>query len=357
MIPLTASLCQSEYQPDSQSEEHSESAEDSLWQKELARAIKDPLELLAAVGLTANDIPGGIDLQQSFPLRVPRGYVARMRKSDPMDPLLLQVLPRQLESAIQPGFLRDPVGDTAAAASPGLLHKYHGRVLLITTGACPVHCRYCFRRHFPYAEHRPDDRQWQSAIDYIAAHPEINEVILSGGDPLSLSTRRLTEITDALRGIPHLQRLRIHSRMPIVLPQRIDNDFLHWLSNLPWQTVLVTHCNHANELDAAVNEALTAMRQRGVTLLNQAVLLKNVNDSVAMQCALSEALFASGVLPYYLHLLDPVQGAAHFDVDQNTGSAIIDAMRCQLPGFLVPQLVREQTGEPHKTPISPSKVY
>lgn len=342
MIPLTASLCQSEVP---------ETAENSPWQRELARAIRDPLELLAAVGLNADAIPGGVDPQQHFPQRVPRGYVARMREADPTDPLLLQVLPRHWESIRQPGFLSDPVGDTAATASPGLLHKYHGRVLLITTGVCPVHCRYCFRRHFPYAEHRPDNRQWQAAIEYIAAHPEVSEVILSGGDPLSLSTPRLTEITDALRHIPHLQRLRIHSRMPIVLPERIDAAFLHWLSALPWQTVLVTHCNHANEVDTEVRAALEALRGRGTTLLNQAVLLKGINDSVSAQCALSEALFAAGVLPYYLHLLDPVQGAAHFNIDDHTGAALIETMRRRLPGFLVPRLVREQAGEPHKTPM------
>lgn len=342
MIPLTASLCQSDA---------AESTKNSAWQKELARAIKDPFELLAAVGLTADDIPGGVDPQQSFPQRVPRGYVARMQRKDPTDPLLLQVLPRQLESTIQLGFLRDPVGDMAAATVPGLLHKYHGRVLLITTGACPVHCRYCFRRHFPYAEQRPENRQWQAAIAYIAAHPEVNEVILSGGDPLSLSTPRLAEITDALRHIPHLQRLRIHSRMPIVLPERIDDDFLQWLSTLPWQTVLVTHCNHANELDTQIRIALDALRRLGVTLLNQAVLLKDVNNSVNAQCALSETLFAAGVLPYYLHLLDPVQGAAHFDIDEATGSSLVEDMRHRLPGFLVPQLVRELPGRPHKTPI------
>jgi EF-P beta-lysylation protein EpmB len=343
MIPLTAGLCQSD---------NAESAQISRWQNELSRAINTPLELLAAVGLSPTDIPGGIEAHSPFPLRVPRGYVARMRTGDASDPLLLQVLPRRQESARQPGFLLDPVGDDAATASPGLLHKYHGRVLLIATGACPIHCRYCFRRHFPYAEHRPDDRRWQSAVDYIAAHPEVNEVILSGGDPLSLNTRRLTEITDALRTIPHLQRLRIHSRMPIVLPQRIDSELQAWLAELPWQTVLVNHCNHANEIDHQVREAFSALGQLGVTLLNQAVLLKSVNDNADAQSALSETLFASGVLPYYLHLLDPVQGAAHFDVEEKTAMAIIGAMRRHLPGYLVPRLVREQAGAPHKTPIA-----
>jgi EF-P beta-lysylation protein EpmB len=343
MIPLTASICQSDDE---------ESAQIDGWQAELARAINQPHELLAVLGLSATDIVGGIEEGHNFPLRVPRGYVARMQSGDASDPLLLQVLPRRLESAAQPGFLRDPVGDDAAAVRPGLLHKYHGRVLLVATGACPIHCRYCFRRHFPYAEHRPDDRHWQSSVDYIAAHPEVNEVILSGGDPLSLSTQRLRDITNALRDIPHLQRLRIHSRMPIVLPQRIDTAFLAWLAELPWQTVLVNHCNHANEIDAGVQKALAALQQRGVTLLNQAVLLKDVNDNADALCALSEALFASGVLPYYLHLLDPVQGAAHFDVDENTATAIIAALRSRLPGYLVPQLVREQAGAPNKTPIT-----
>ena len=345
MIPLTAHFCQSD---------EGESAQNGNWQSELAQAIRDPLALLAAVGLKAEDIPGGIDTGSSFPLRVPHSYVARMQPGDATDPLLLQVLPRKDETAPQPGFICDPVGDKAAAASPGLLHKYHGRVLLIATGACPIHCRYCFRRHFPYEKHRPDDRQWQHAVEYIATHPGINEVILSGGDPLSLSTRRLSEITDALCNISHLRRLRIHSRLPIVLPSRIDADFLAWLSSLPWQAVLVTHCNHANELGTDVHNALAAIRQTGTTLLNQAVLLKGVNDNTSILAALSEALFAAGVLPYYLHLLDPVQGAAHFDVDETAALSLINTLRKQLPGFLVPQLVREQAGAPHKIPISAS---
>lgn len=348
MIPLTTSPCQL---PD---DETDEIATNSYWQQELAQAIKNPAELLAAVNLTAEDIPGGIDINQPFTQRVPRGYVNQMRPGDPNDPLLLQVLPRLLESKMQPGFLNDPVGDTAAVAIPGLLHKYHGRVLLITTGTCPIHCRYCFRRHFPYAENRPDDRQWQAAVDYIATNPEINEVILSGGDPLSLSTQRLAEITAALRGIPHLRRLRIHTRMPIVLPSRIDSEFLGWLAGLPWQTVLVTHCNHANELSTDVQGALNKIRNTSTTLLNQSVLLKAVNDNVDTLCQLSEALFASGVLPYYLHLLDRVQGAAHFDVNESIAHNLMDGVRRRLPGFLVPQLVRETAGKPYKEPIAVS---
>jgi L-lysine 2,3-aminomutase len=345
MIPLSATLCQSPA---------GENPQNSPWQQELAQAIKEPIELLAMLGLSAADIPGGIDPQQPFAQRVPRSYVARMQPGNPADPLLLQVLPQQRESRHQAGFLHDPVGDNAATAAPGLLHKYHGRVLLITTGACPVHCRYCFRRHFPYPQNQPDDRQWSTAVAYITAHPEINEVILSGGDPLSLSTARLSEITNALRAIPHLRRLRIHSRMPVVLPSRIDDEFLYWLKGLPWQTVLVTHCNHANELDDTVRHALATIKQQGTTLLNQAVLLKGINDSSATQCQLSETLFDAGVLPYYLHLLDPVQGAAHFDVNEEIALPLIAAMRRQLPGFLIPQLVRETAGEPHKIPLTES---
>lgn len=346
MIPLSTKLCQSS--PDEMTDEI---RENSPWQRELARAIKDPLALLATVGLTADDIPGGVDTNQPFPQRVPHSYAARIRPGDPMDPLLLQVLPLLQESAVQPGFLQDPVGDTSAAAIPGLLHKYHGRVLLITTGACPIHCRYCFRRHFPYDENRPDNRRWSAAIDYIAADPEITEVILSGGDPLSLSTSRLAEITTALRDIPHLRRLRIHTRMPIVLPSRIDTPFLQWLSALPWQIVLVTHCNHPNELDNEVQHALQAIRNCGVTLLNQTVLLKAINDNTDTLSALSETLFAAGVLPYYLHLLDRVHGAAHFDVEEHIANQLMDSIRCRLPGFLVPQLVREIAGKPYKVPL------
>ncbi|MBL1276190.1 MAG: EF-P beta-lysylation protein EpmB [Ectothiorhodospiraceae bacterium] len=330
-------------------------SENSLWQAELASAIKDPAELLKEVRLSPSDIPGGVDLDQPFPQRVPRSYVAQIQPGDPDDPLLLQVLPQSIESSFQTGFLQDPVGDKDAAASPGLLHKYHGRVLLITTGACPVHCRYCFRRHFPYAENRPESRDWGAAIEYIASNPDINEVILSGGDPLSLSTGRLQDISCALRDIPHLKRLRIHTRMPIVLPARIDTDFLHWLSSLPWQLVMVTHCNHANELGPEVKNALAALRATGITLLNQTVLLKSVNDNANTLSDLSESLFAAGVLPYYLHLLDRVQGAAHFEVDEITACNIMHKLRAQLSGYLVPQLVRETAGKPYKIPVTTAR--
>lgn len=340
MIPLTTTSCQSP----SDDEPH--------WQRALAEAFRQPEALLAAIGLSPAQIAGGIDAENAFPLRVPRGYVARMQYGDPSDPLLLQVLSRGAEADLQPGFGDDPVGDGPALAAPGLLHKYHGRVLLVTTGACPIHCRYCFRRHYPYAEQRAEDRGWQQAMDYIAADTSIQEIILSGGDPLSLTTTRLNEISDGLRRIPHLRRLRIHSRMPIVLPQRIDHELQTWLAELPWQTVLVTHSNHPRELDATVHRALGSLHDAGVTLLNQAVLLRHINDNSDTLAALSEALFAAGVLPYYLHLLDRVQGAAHFEVDEASALGLMDGLRQRLPGFLVPRLVREVAGKPYKLPVS-----
>jgi EF-P beta-lysylation protein EpmB len=343
MIPLTTSICQDVIKDRDQKSEG--------WQRALTHAYRDPVELLSAVNLTPDQIPGGIAINENFPLRVPRGFVSRMKPGDPNDPLLLQVLSRQPEKSKQSGFLLDPVGDGPATASPGLLHKYQGRVLLITTGACPIHCRYCFRRHYPYSDNRPDNGDWSKAMDYIDADPSINEVILSGGDPLSLSNERLQAISDRLAGIPHIRRLRIHTRMPIILPERIDTGFKKWLASLPWQTIVVTHCNHANEIDQQVSNALEDLKTTGATLLNQAVLLKDINDNVPALVNLSETLFKSGILPYYLHLLDRVEGAAHFEVEESIALALMNEVQCHLPGYLVPKLVREVTGKPHKVQI------
>lgn len=339
MIPLTATICQ-ERKPKTES-----------WQRELGNAIRNPEELLFILGLTAEQIPGKLHNCKDFPLRVPRGYVARMDKGNPNDPLLLQVLSQGLEMADQPGFQLDPVGDGPSVASPGLLHKYHGRVLLVATGACPIHCRYCFRRHYPYSDSRPDNKKWSDAMDYIAADSSINEVILSGGDPLSLSTERLQVLTQQLAEIPHIRRLRIHTRMPIALPERINKSLLDWLSQLPWKTILVIHCNHAQELDSGVTRALANLGSTGTTLLNQSVLLKGVNDNVSALTHLSEALFSAGVLPYYLHLLDRVLGAAHFEVSEYQATKLVEEIHSLLPGFLVPKLVREVAGMSHKTPV------
>lgn len=328
------------------------------WKSALAAAIRDPRDLLAALGLDEAQLPEPLDPAPAFPLRVPLPFVARMRRADPHDPLLRQVLGLRRELESPPGFVRDPVGDIAAAARPGLLHKYQGRALIVATGACPVHCRYCFRRHFPYAEARSGDAQWQQTLAHLAEDPTIHEVILSGGDPLSLDTDRLRRLTNGLRHIPHLRRLRLHTRMPVVLPQRIDDELLCWLHELPWPVALVIHANHANEFDLPLREALDRCRGAGTSLLNQSVLLRGVNDSEDALAALSEALFAAGVLPYYLHLLDRVQGAAHFEVAEAHARQLLEGLRRRLPGYLVPRLVRESAGAPYKqladTPVLPA---
>lgn len=321
------------------------------WQQLWREAVTDPAELLDLLGLA--QLKSRLACAgQAFSLRVPRGYVARMRRGDAHDPLLRQVLPLDDEDRIVPGFTLDAVGDLAARAVPGVLHKYTGRALLISTGSCAIHCRYCFRRHFPYGEELAARGEWRDAVAAIAADTTIHEVLLSGGDPWSLSTAKLRELTDRLRAIPHLTRLRIHTRLPIVLPERIDTELCEWLQSLPWPVVVVVHANHAREIDREVRAALQRLRTTGVTLLNQAVLLAGVNDSVDAQCELGESLFAAGVLPYYLHLLDRVHGAAHFEVDASTATATMDAMRARLPGYLVPRLVREIAGESSKTLIS-----
>lgn len=326
-------------------------AQPPRWQQAWREAVTDPRELLALLGLSAHagDLLAPADA--GFALRVPRGFIARMRKGDPRDPLLLQVLPQAAELGEVPGFSRDAVGDLGARAAHGVLHKYQGRALLIATGSCAINCRYCFRRHFPYAEETAAAHHWEAALAYLREDASISEVILSGGDPLSLATAKLAELGEALARIPHVRRLRIHSRLPVVLPERIDHEFVHWLAHLPLQRVLVVHANHPNEIDAGVEHACAALREAGVSLLNQSVLLRGINDSVAALAALSERLFAAGVLPYYLHLLDRVQGTAHFEVDEIRALALADGLRRTLPGYLVPRLVREVAGAPCKTPV------
>lgn len=289
---------------------------------------------------------------RDFPLRVPRTYVARMQRGNPHDPLLRQVLPLAEEDRLSPGYGIDPVGDLAARAGSGILHKYHGRALVITTGACAIHCRYCFRRHFPYSEAQERAADWGTVLDYLARDTSVEEVILSGGDPLALSDQRLARLVQGLDHVPHLQRLRIHTRLPIVLPERIDAALLDWLSATRLKPVMVVHVNHAQELDAAVHAALDQLRRQGVHLLNQSVLLRGVNDSVAALQTLSERLFDAGVLPYYLHLLDRVQGAAHFDVPMSEAQGLLGELATRLPGYLLPRLVREQTGAAAKQLVS-----
>ncbi|MDH5834145.1 EF-P beta-lysylation protein EpmB [Luteimonas kalidii] len=320
------------------------------WQALWRDAIRDPRELLSLLGL---DTLAGVSdaAAEAFPLRVPRGFAARMRHGDPHDPLLRQVLPLDEELRPVPGFSLDAVGDAAARAGHGVIHKYEGRALLVATGSCAVHCRYCFRRHFPYAEQTAAAHQWTEAVETIRADPGLHEVILSGGDPLSLSTPKLAALTDALAGIDHVRRLRLHTRLPIVLPERVDDALAAWLSRLPWPVAVVVHANHANEFDSAVDAAMARLRATGASLLNQAVLLRGVNDSLDAQAALSERGFAAGVLPYYLHQLDRVAGAAHFEVPDDQARALHAAMRARLPGYLLPRLVREVAGEGSKRPM------
>ncbi|WHZ18226.1 MAG: Lysine 2,3-aminomutase [Rhodanobacteraceae bacterium] len=320
------------------------------WRQALRDAVTDPRELLALVGLSelADRLPAN---DAGFALKVPRGFVARMRRGDPDDPLLLQVLPQLVELNDVPGFVDDAVGDLDALAGHGVLHKYAGRALLIAAGSCAVNCRYCFRRHFPYAEELAAGHAWREAIVCLAADTSIREVILSGGDPLVLSTQKLTELTQALRTMPHIIRLRIHSRLPVVLPERIDDALLAWLSGLPLQRVLVLHANHPNELDASVGAACARLREAGVILLNQSVLLRGINDDADVLARLSERLFACGVLPYYLHQLDRVRGAAHFELPDARARALADMLHVRLPGYLVPRLVREVAGEHAKHPL------
>ncbi|MCR4300122.1 MAG: EF-P beta-lysylation protein EpmB [Sulfuricaulis sp.] len=321
------------------------------WQSQLARAINDPVELLAAVGLGEEWLPAARAAARLFPLRVPREFVARMRQGDPHDPLLRQVLPLAEECLTAAGFEADPVGDLAAMAVPGVLHKYQGRVLLTVTGACAVHCRYCFRRHFPYADANPAADQWRTALEYIAGDNSITEIILSGGDPLTQSDRRLSQLVRSLESIPHLRRLRLHTRVPIVLPDRVNEEMLAWIRCTRFKTVIVLHINHAREIDHSVRSMAKALKAAGVELLNQSVLLRGVNDSPETLASLSEQLFEVGVLPYYLHMLDRVQGAAHFEVTDSVAKSLMRELSKRLPGYLVPRLVRELPGMPGKISV------
>lgn len=323
------------------------------WQQRWREAVRDPRELLSLLGLET--LAGRLSeaAAAQFPLRVPRGFIARMQHGDPRDPLLRQVLPLDDEDRIVAGFDLDAVGDGAARVGGGVIRKYHGRALLVATGSCAIHCRYCFRRHFPYAEETAAAHGWNDAVAMIAGDTTIDEVILSGGDPLSLATSKLSELTDALVAIPHLKRLRIHTRLPVVLPERVDATLLAWLRLLPWPVTVVIHVNHANEFDPTVDAAVAQLRDAGATLLNQAVLLRGVNDTVDALADLSERSFSAGVLPYYLHQLDRVAGAAHFEVDDVRARGLHAALAARLSGYLVPRLVREVAGDPGKRALGP----
>jgi len=320
------------------------------WQNQLARSIKDPEQLLKALELPFKHLPAMQLAHQLFPLRVTQSYLSRIEKGNINDPLLRQILPWATESIEDENFSFDPVGDKNAEREPGLLHKYKNRVLLTLTAACGIHCRYCFRRHFDYSASNAA-KHWQRSLNYIRNHSEVNEVILSGGDPLSLSDMRLEAMVKDITDISHVNTLRIHTRQVIVIPERVDANLLKWAKNDRIKIVFVVHINHPNEIDSDVRQALNQLSHIGITLLNQSVLLKDINDSVEILSKLSQKLFTSGVLPYYLHLLDKVQGAAHFEVKQSLATQLIDGLRKELPGYLVPKLVKELPNEVSKIPI------
>ena len=322
------------------------------WQIALANVIKDPVELLKQLGLSDKLTSIDGDILKKFPLRVPQSYINKMHFGDVDDPLLRQVFPLIDEGLQVEHFVTDPVGDNLAITTPGILQKYHGRALLVTTGACAIHCRYCFRRHFPYGDSNPLASQWLQTLATLRDDSSINEVILSGGDPLVLSDSKLASMVADLEKIPHLKRLRIHTRLPIVLPERIDQHLVSWIQQTSLQVIMVIHANHANEIDDEVEQAMRQLRDANCQLLNQAVLLKGVNDNATTLYDLSERLSELSVQPYYLHLLDPVAGASHFDVSEQDGVELIAQLRTLLPGYLVPRLVREQQGKPSKTAIS-----
>lgn len=321
------------------------------WLTQLADVVTSPDELLQLLNVDADaNLLAGRDAKRLFALRVPRAFIARMEPGNPNDPLLRQVLTSQEEFIHAPGYSTDPLEEQHSVV-PGLLHKYSNRALLLVKGGCAVNCRYCFRRHFPYAENQGTKRNWQKAMEYIAAHPELDEIIFSGGDPLMAKDHELDWLLTQLESIPHMKRLRIHSRLPIVIPARITDTLVARISASSLQVLLVNHINHANEIDTAFRRAMKSLRMAGVTLLNQSVLLRGVNDNARTLADLSNALFDAGVMPYYLHVLDRVQGAAHFMVSDEEARAIMRELLTLVSGYLVPKLAREIGGEPSKTPL------
>ena len=292
------------------------------------------------------------EAQQLFDLVITETMMNAINPANPNDPILQQFLPHRDELRTDPDFSDDPVGDQDAIKATGVIHKYNGRVLLIASGHCAVNCRYCFRRHFNYSSELAARKNWHDAVKYISGNNSIHEVILSGGDPLTLSTRQLQALTDQLRFIAHVKTLRIHTRIPVVMPERMDDTFCQWLQDTPLKTVVVIHCNHPNELTTKTRAALQRLHDSGATLLNQSVLLKGINDDADILTELSHQLFESKVMPYYLNLLDKVQNASHFLIPEERAISIHKQLKKNLPGYLVPKLTQEISGEPHKTTVA-----
>ena len=364
MIPRTHTHCQTDnttnndiITPQNTSEPIASNRNNkSHWQQELAAANITVAQLLERIDIPADHfrklILDDARIPKNFPVRVTASYIAKIKKGDIHDPLLRQVLPLTAELEQTAGYSLDPLAEQQHSPAPGLIQKYHGRALLIVAKACAIHCRYCFRRHFPYDDNLPSKAGWQQVFELLTQDTSINEVIYSGGDPLAANDKHLAWLTSSIAAIPHIKRLRIHTRLPVVLPSRINSAMLKWLTSWQGQRIMVIHCNHPNELGDDVASALKLLSANGVTLLNQAVLLKGVNDSATILSQLSEKLFDMGVLPYYLHQLDPVQGAQHFAVNKIDAQQLIKEVSQVLPGFLVPKLVEEIAGMPAKTPIN-----
>jgi EF-P beta-lysylation protein EpmB len=330
-------------------------AHQPCWQEQLATAIRDPAELLKRLNIDPTHLDSSIEAQQAWSIRVPLPYAQRMRKGDINDPLLRQVLPLGAEALSVPGFSNDPLDEEDANPVSGVVHKYFGRALLIISPACAIHCRYCFRRHFPYEDNTLGRSEWQTALDYLANDESISEVIYSGGDPLAANDNFLLWITEQIAAIPHIKRLRIHTRLPLVIPSRIDNNCLHWLTATRLKVVMVWHINHPNEIDHAVEQTALSLKRKCIELLNQSVLLKQVNDSTQTLARLSEKLFEAGIMPYYIHRLDKVAGAAHFDISDEKIQQLQQELLALLPGYLVPRFVYEHAGARAKLPLSLKK--
>ncbi len=325
--------------------------DEKSWQKDLREVVTDPEKLLTLVNIVPDAYLQHFKARKLFPVRVPLSFINRMKKGDFDDPLLKQVMPLSSEFLLANGYSADPLNEHDTVAE-GLLHKYKNRVLMIVKSACAVNCRYCFRRHFPYQDNSPNKKRWQSALDYIAAHHEISEVIFSGGDPLMADDDHLVWLIDQIEQIPHVSRLRIHSRLPVVIPNRITTKLVTLLKHSRLKATMVLHINHPNEINHELVEALEPLREARIPLFNQSVLLRGINDDAQVLINLSEALFDAGIQPYYLHLFDAVQGASHFDVEEADAVTIVKKMLASLPGFLMPKLVREIAGQANKTPIN-----
>lgn len=325
--------------------------EQKSWQKDLQEVITEPEKLLSLVNINPKQYLQHFKARKLFPVRVPIPFIQRMRKGDINDPLLKQVMPLSSEFIVTDGFVNDPLQEHDTVAK-GLLHKYKHRVLMIVKSGCAINCRYCFRRHFPYQDNSPNKQHWQPALTYITEHDEISEVIFSGGDPLMASDEHLAWLVGQIEQIAHVKWLRIHTRLPVVIPNRITSNLVNLLKNSRLKATMVLHINHGNEINDELTSALELLRDARIPLFNQSVLLKGINDNAKTLIELSEKMFHAGIQPYYLHLFDPVQGVAHFDVKEEVAISIMNEMLAILPGFLIPKLVREIAGQTNKTPIN-----